>query len=97
MLGDPSTYQHPLIPEDIFLDKSSLIELLNTSDFVAPESSSSSSEDSQEIEKPFPIENDEEFDEVKEPEGVMTVTEVRIDVCLSNNKIRRIVLTTINL
>ncbi len=62
------------------MDKTSLMELLNTTEFVTHESSSTSSEDFQEIEKSVADENVEESDELKEPEGIMTVTEVGIDV-----------------
>lgn len=80
-LGDPSTYKHPLIPEDILLDKSSLTVMFEHSTIgppIAAESSTDINRESSESLKELGVDDVEETREVVEPKEAL---ELGIVVC----------------
>lgn len=79
-MGDPATYQHPLIPEDVLMDKSGLEALLAQTSLARHDSAVS---DVQEVPEEKKVEGKveqvtEEEDEVETvlPEDTMAITDV---------------------
>lgn len=76
-MGDPATYQHPLIPEDVLVDKSGLEVLLEQTSLAIPDSTSSA--DMKPAEKTIKEKVEEAIERVV-LEDTMAVTDVGTEV-----------------
>lgn len=77
ILGEPSTYQHPLIPEDVLMDKSGLEMLLErTSLALNNKTATAEMEDTKPAEKTL----EEKLEERVTPDDMMAVTDVGSEV-----------------
>ena len=80
-MGDPGTYQHPLIPEDVLVDKSGLEALLEQTTLTCPDTTASEVEvESVTVEEKV----EEEASEEVLPDDTMAVTEVGSVSCINS-------------
>lgn len=79
-LGDPATYQHPLIPEDVLMDKSGLEVLLAQTSLGRHDSAASGVQEEPEEETvEEKVEEEEEEEDTVErllPDDMMAITDV---------------------
>lgn len=81
-MGDPATYQHPLIPEDVLADKTGLEMLLEETSLALDNSPAAAEmEDTKTAEKTFEGKLEESIERVV-PDDVMAVTDVGTEVGL---------------